>query len=170
MASKGHEEIASLRPQLLAFARRRLRCPHLAEDAVQEAMVAALEGLERYAGDASLRTWLTGILKHKIVDAFRNAPAEEPLQDWSEALCSGDGGPEEACAARGELAALQRGLDGLPALHARAFVLREAMGMETREICDALAITPSHCWVLLHRARARLRALPDLAGLAGAGG
>jgi DNA-directed RNA polymerase specialized sigma24 family protein len=42
--------------------------------------------------------------------------------------------------------------------------------METREICDALAITPSHCWVLLHRARARLRALPDLAELAGAGG
>ena len=169
MATTGHEGLARLRPQLLAYARRRLPCPHLAEDAVQDALLAALEGLDSYAGEASLRTWLTGILKHKIMDAFRSKRGEEALEDWEEALPAAGPRPEEDCARRGALAALERSLGKLPGLHARVFVLREAMGMETGEICEALAITPSHCWVALHRARKRLRACPELGLLAEAG-
>jgi RNA polymerase sigma-70 factor (ECF subfamily) len=156
MASKGHEEIASLRPQLLAFARRRLRCPHLAEDAVQEAMVAALEGLERYAGDASLRTWLTGILKHKIVDSLRAGAREEPL-DTPEA--AHDRHPENEVAQRRLVERVDARLRQLPACAARVFVMREAMGMDTAEVCRELSISRSNCWVMSHRARLRLRAL-----------
>lgn len=168
MATSGHEELARLRPQLLAFARRRLGCRHRAEDVVQETLLAALEGLSRYAGGSSLKTWLFGILKHKIVDVFRGLPAEVTL-DEAQDLPQEGACPERAFETRGVLAAVDRGLDSLPARHAHAFVLREALGMETDEICGALGITPSHCWVLLHRARARLRDSAELRLLAEAG-
>ena len=53
--------------------------------------------------------------------------------------------------------ALERCLRGLPANTARAFAMREVMGMETDEICKEMAISASNCWVLLHRARLGLR-------------
>ncbi|OGA22143.1 MAG: hypothetical protein A3H34_03125 [Betaproteobacteria bacterium RIFCSPLOWO2_02_FULL_67_19] len=55
------------------------------------------------------------------------------------------------------LAALEACLAALPANTARAFLLREHLGMETGEICKDLGITPTHCWVLLYRARMALR-------------
>jgi len=67
------EDIGKYRPQLLRYARQRLRDHALAEDVVQDSLVAAVENAHRYAGDSSLGTWLTGILKHKIVDSMRAA-------------------------------------------------------------------------------------------------
>ena len=64
-------QIEALRPYLLRFASLQLRDAAAAEDAVQEALVAALAGESGFAGRANLRTWLTGILKHKIVDTVR---------------------------------------------------------------------------------------------------
>ena len=66
------------RSYLLRYARLQLRDPALAEDAVQETLLAALEGAARFAGKSSLRTWLTGILKHKIIDHLRRAGREPP--------------------------------------------------------------------------------------------
>ena len=59
------------RSYLLRYALLQLRNPAQAEDAVQETLLAALEGRDRFSGRSSLRTWLTGILKHKIIDAIR---------------------------------------------------------------------------------------------------
>ena len=88
-------------------------------------LVAALEGLERFAGDSSLSTWLFGILKHKIVDIYRRVPAEESLDTCEEELLHDGPGPERACASRSALAVLDRSLGFLPTKAAHAFVLRE---------------------------------------------
>lgn len=69
------------RGYLLKFALLQLRDPHLAEDAVQETLLAALSAREGFAGRSSLRTWLTGILKHKIVDLQRRQARETPIAD-----------------------------------------------------------------------------------------
>jgi RNA polymerase sigma-70 factor (ECF subfamily) len=151
------QELGKLRPQLLRFALRRLRDRDQAEDVVQDTLLAALEGMERFAGGSSRRTWLTGILKHKMADALRAASKHEAL-DY-DALVSHDDGPDERLARRRLLGLLDAGLKRLPACAARVFVMREAMGMDTAEVCRELSISAANCWVMSHRVRMRLRSL-----------
>ena len=160
------EEMCRLRPKLLAYALRRARSPEHAEDAVQETLVAALEGIDDYAGRSSLSTWLFGILKHKIVDGLRRGPREQPLEIELDEMRHEGPGPEQRCASRGAVALLDRGLARLPDKASRAFVLREVLGFSTEEVCGLLGVTPSHCWVLVHRARRGLRACPDVGRVA----
>src|SRR5215831_3465447 len=70
---------------LFKYASFRLRDDTAAEDAVQETFLAALKAYEKFEGRGSERTWLVGILKHKIIDHFRKALREEPF---------GEGGDE----------------------------------------------------------------------------
>jgi RNA polymerase sigma-70 factor (ECF subfamily) len=166
MATTRTEELARLRPKLMAYALRRTRSREQAEDAVQEALVAGLEGLRGYAGSSSLSTWLFGILKHKLVDGLRRRPREEALEMEIDELAHEGPGPEQTCASRSALAAIDRSLDRLPARAAQAFVLREVLGLDTDEVCRRLRVTPTHCWVLVHRARLRLRACPQVGAVA----
>jgi RNA polymerase sigma-70 factor (TIGR02943 family) len=156
------------RPYLLRYASLQLRDSHAAEDAVQETLVAALAGEASFAGRSNLRTWLTGILKHKIVDAIRRMARDpEPVPDIAEldALFDESGHwqeppsawPESSLEQKQFLAALEECLARLPAKTAQTFLMREHMGFETDEICKELGVTPTHCWVLLHRARMALR-------------
>lgn len=170
MAIACTEELACLRPKLLAYALRRTRSRDQAEDAVQEAMLAALEGLEGYAGGSSLSTWVFGILKHKIVDGQRRGPRELPLDLEADALMHEGPGPEQSCASRTALQHLDLSLDELPRKSAEAFVLREVLGLDTDEACSALGVTPTHCWVLVYRARQRLRACPRVGRVAAEAG
>jgi RNA polymerase sigma-70 factor (ECF subfamily) len=158
------QELGRLRPQLVSFAMRRLRDRHLAEDAVQETLLAALEGMDRFGGGSSLGTWLTGILKHKIVDAVRALPRDEPLDYDDEPPHVWD--PEAELARRRVLDAVDARLGQLSSCAARVFVLREVVGMETAEVCRELAISTSNCWVMNHRAKRRLRACPTIRNLA----
>ena len=166
------DELERLRPYLLRYASRHLRNRDAAEDAVQETLVAALGAEAGFAGRSNLRTWATGILKHKIVDAIRRSGRERPLEgedgtDDFDALFDARGhwhehpdawpDPDAALQEKQFLAALQRCLEALPARTAQAFLLREHMGLETAEICKELGLTPTHCWVLLYRARMALR-------------
>ena len=170
------EELEALRPYLLRYASLQLRNRDAAEDAVQETLLAALSAEAGFAGRSNLRTWATGILKHKIVDAIRRASREQPLEGEDDsadldALFDARGhwhdhpdawpAPDGALQEKQFLAALQRCLDGLPARTAQAFLLREHMGLETAEICKELRITSTHCWVLLYRARMALRECLD---------
>jgi len=165
------------RPYLLRFAALQLRDPNAAEDAVQETLVAALAGEANFAGRSNLRTWLTGILKHKIVDSIRRA-AREPtagaeLDDEAafDPLFRANGHWKDRPAAWGEphgaleqkqfLGVLEQCLARLPQKTARVFMLREHLGLDTEEICKELGITPTHCWVLLYRARMALRLCLD---------
>jgi RNA polymerase sigma-70 factor (ECF subfamily) len=170
MESASTDELARLRPKLMAYALRRTRCRDQAEDAVQEALLAALEGLDGYAGGASLSTWLFGILKHKIVDGLRRGSREQPLEQDVDTLMHAGPGPEQSCASRTALLLLERSLGRLPRKSADAFVLCEVLGMDTPEACRALGVTPSHCWVLVHRARQRLRACPHVGQVAAEAG
>jgi RNA polymerase sigma-70 factor (ECF subfamily) len=170
MATERTEELVRWRPKLLAFALRRVRDPERAEDAVQEALLAALEGLDSYAGESSLSTWLFGILKHKIMDGLRRGPLEQPLEQDLDAMAYPGPGPEQNCASRSALSLLDRSLGKLPGRSAQAFVLREVLGMETGEVCSMLGVTPTNCWVLVHRARVRLRACPDVGLIAAEAG
>jgi RNA polymerase sigma-70 factor (ECF subfamily) len=158
------------RGYLLRYAGLQLRDSHAAEDAVQETLVAALAGEASFAGRSNLRTWLTGILKHKIIDTIRRqsreAPADADSADF-DALFVENGhwaqppgawaDPDASLEQQRFFAALQACLERLPGKTAQAFLMREHLGLETGEICKELAITSTHCWVLLYRARMALR-------------
>ena len=174
MAADFRAEVEELRPYLLRYAALQLRNPDAAEDAVQEALLAALSAQGSFEGRANLRTWVTGILKHKIVDAIRRSSRERPLEGGEEdaaeefdALFNERGhwherpapweDPDRALEQKQFMAALEACLAGLPARTSQVFLMREHMGLETAEICKELGITSTNCWVLLYRARMALR-------------
>lgn len=175
-----HRQLEAMRPQLVRFAQLQLRNSTLAEDAVQDALLAVLEKPERYAGLSALRTYVTGILKYKIIDALRAATRErqlEPGEDQSDdelvdALFAADGhtrepprdwgNPEGTLEQKDFFRVLEVCLEKLPPKTARIFMMREWLELDTEEICKELAITTSNAWVLLYRARLRLRECLDL--------
>jgi RNA polymerase sigma-70 factor, ECF subfamily len=173
--------IESHRVYLLRFALAKLRDRELAEDAVQETLLAALSSAESYAGQASLRTWLTGILKFKIIDCQRRLSSDraryaqasdediEKLADteWFEPFFDHTGHwrtrfgewalPDAALEQKELFETFERCMEKLPPAAARIFFRREILGEETEEICKAEGISPANCWVILHRARVSLR-------------
>ena len=164
---------------LYRYALFRLRDTAAAEDAVQETLLAALQAHARYAGRGSERTWLVGILKHKIADHFRRqsreaqAPAHEgdefaheeffrtgEWQDhWKVEYAPTDWHADPAALAEQHefWLVLQDCLGPLPQRTASAFVLREVDELTSEEICATLGITVNNLWVMLHRARLHLR-------------
>ena len=172
-------EIESHRPYLVRYALAQLRDADAAEEAVQEALVAALESLESFGGKSSLRTWLTSILRFKVIDLQRRASADRANVELTDFAASGedDGWLDElfdetghwrqppqawsdphACLEQRRFwEAFERCLDGLPPTGARVFFKRAVMGEETETICKDEGITSSNCWVILHRARLALR-------------
>ena len=160
---------------MMKFALLLLRTEAHAEDCVQEALAAAIQSADRFAGDSSIRTWLIGILKHKILDHFRKAGREQLLiasedetsLDDFDMLFREDGqfvdpppawaNPEQALSQAEFFEVLQRCLEALPQVTARVFMLREVMGVSTEEICAEFGITSGNCWVLVYRARMSLR-------------
>ena len=172
------KEIEQHRSYLLRYASLQLRDAGAAEDAVQDTLIAALEGLDRFSGNSSLKTWLTGILKHKIIDHLRRQSREQPLlsgddgderseSDAVDALFKPDGhwnnapsawaDPDKSLENKKFLEALEMCTQNLPAKTARVFMMRDVMEIETEEICKELGITATNCWVMLHRARLSLR-------------
>lgn len=163
------------RPQLLKYAMLQLRNHAQAEDAVQETMVAAIRGAQGFAGGSSVRTWLIGILKHKIIDSIRKTSREQSLDLDQHESSPGDmdvlfkpdghyadtpadwGNPEETLSRQRFFAVLEECMESLPKATAQAFAMREVMGLDTGEICATLSISDSNCWVLLYRARMKLR-------------
>ncbi|MGE5169039.1 MAG: sigma-70 family RNA polymerase sigma factor [Rudaea sp.] len=170
-------EFEAHRRYLLRVARLELRDAELAEDVVQETLVAALAGRSGFSGRSSVKTWLTGILKHKIVDAIRqrqrqprsfaSLDEEADLDDFDamfrddghwEAPPADWGDPEQALSRREFMDVLELCLEKLPPNTARVFVMREVLELTTDEICKELTITANNLWVILYRARMALRA------------
>jgi RNA polymerase sigma-70 factor (TIGR02943 family) len=167
------EAVQALRPQLLRFAQAQLRNVAWAEDAVSEAVLAALAKPQAFAGQSQLKTWLVGILKHKLVDQIRRHSREvstttaDDDEDIDGLLFDGTGhwrsapaewgDPEAACGRREFFEVLELCVEKLPGVQGRVFMMREWLEMDSLEICKELAITPTNLWVLLHRARMRLQ-------------
>jgi len=168
-ATERIEHAGRLRPQLVRFARTRLLNPAHAEDAVQETLLAAIENIDSFSGGSSLFSWLTGILKHKIIDCVRRSARDQwqeldndgmPLEGndrVNPAPAGESAGPEQSLARRQLWEALLHCVRDLPERTADTFVLREFVGMNTAETCRALAVSESNCAVMLHRARTRIR-------------
>ena len=164
---------------LYRFALLRVKDQHVAEDLVQETFLSALQAVDRFKGRSSIRTWLVGILKHKTIDYFRKNTKEVSASDlnmWEEdddrEYFDKDGhwkkGPQEWNASPEQLvenqefwSMFQNCLSNLPETHRRAFALREIDGINSEEICKILSITSTNLWVMLHRARSRLRKCLD---------
>ena len=170
---------------LYHYALIRVRERSVAEDLVQETLLAAIGATESYEGRSSERTWLTGIMTHKVVDYFRRLARNPELQmaeqeqvidldcfettgvwrgHWREDQAP-MGWPIDTVKlleSREFCEVFDRCLLGLPPQMAMAFSLREIDGMSTEEICGILGISPNHLWVILHRARAKLRHLLEV--------
>lgn len=163
---------------LFRYALIRVRNATVAEDLVQETLLAALQAKDRYNGEFSERSWMTGILRHKVLDHFRQlkreptvSPADvippeledrfDDLGVWKHdpALGPQDWGDDasEQLQRKEFMAVLKECLGKLPQRSADAFVLREMEGTESHRIQELLGITASNFWVLLHRARMQLR-------------
>jgi len=165
-------ELASHNNYLLAYATRRLGDRDAAQDAVQDTMVAVLSGNAEFAGRSALRTWLVGILKHKIMDAYRErsrTPAsldamEEAGDDPAshdaaiEARTSGHVDPAAAFERTRFWETFERELGRMPARNASAFILSELSGMDSDDVCRELGITANFLGVMRHRAKSMLRA------------
>jgi RNA polymerase sigma-70 factor (ECF subfamily) len=156
-------ELVSHRPYLVRFALRRLRDPALAEDAVHDVMEAVLSGRARFGGRAALRSWLTAVLKHKIVDVLRHGSPHESLDDDGgdgehpgHAIACGRPGPDEIAEQREELARVLAGIDRLPATLRDAMVLRIVEDRTTASVCAELGISEENLFVRVHRARKHL--------------
>ncbi len=162
-----------LRPQLLRFARAQVRNEAWAEDAVSETVLAALERPQSFGGQSQLKTWLVGILKHKLVDQLRRASREATILvdddgEDVEGLVFDDSGawrqmpaewgnPDSALGQRQFFEVLQACVEHLPPAQCRVFMMREWLELDTDEICKEMKITATNLWVMLHRARLRLR-------------
>jgi RNA polymerase sigma-70 factor (ECF subfamily) len=167
------DQLASLRPQLLRFAKSQLRNEAWAEDAVSETLLAAIENPAAFKGDSQFKTWLISILRHKVIDQFRRHRLEalvstsEDEVDFNDLLFHADGHwrdepqdwghPEAVMQQRQFFQVLETCCDHLPQAQGRAFMMREWLGLGTEEICRELQVKPGNLWVLLHRARLRLQ-------------
>lgn len=165
---------------LFKYAVFRLRDDTAAEDAVQETFLAGLRAYKKFEGRGSERTWLVGILKHKIIDHFRRSSREVPIGEGSEEApehkefferkdqwpghWNTQFAPSEWLATPAEL--IERNdfwnvfsgcLSPLPERTANAFTMREVDGLKSEEICEILGISVNNLWVMLHRARLHLR-------------
>jgi RNA polymerase sigma-70 factor (ECF subfamily) len=165
---------------LYRFALARLKDPHQAEDAVQETMLAAIKN-NSFAGDSSARTWLTGILKHKIIDLQRKHIREQPVSDMIDLDASEDSMddffdqkghwldkpatlnmPDDTLQQKQFLAVLDECLSKLPKKLKAMFMLRDVQEVENENICKELNITATNAWVMLYRARMGLRKCLEL--------
>ena len=172
-------EIEAHRPYLVSYALALLRDAQLAEEAVQEALLAALESLASFRGKSTLRTWLTSILRFKVIDVQRrlvserarmessDAWEEEGYEPWLDELFDETGhwreppqawaDPEAAFEQARFWETFERCLGRLPGTAGRVFFRREVIGEDTPVICKEEGITTTNYWVILHRARITLR-------------
>jgi RNA polymerase sigma-70 factor (ECF subfamily) len=159
---------------LYRFALLRVQNTFTAEDLVQETLLAAYSSYESFSGRSTVKTWLTGILKHKILDYYRKSTPEqgdENLDDFADSLDSlfdakekwkikpgsWGGDPKNVYQQKELLSVIFACMKDLPPRLSLAYRMRELEGATTKEICARFQTKESNCWVILHRARMLLR-------------
>jgi len=168
------EWIESFGNYLFRYAMMRVHSRETAEDLVQETLMAAVKGYENFEGRSTVKTWLTGILKNKIIDHIRKAsrrerlevlPNEDDLPErhfnrlgiWNTILTDWAGNPDELLAESQLIEVLKDCLARVPVKSRQAFILKTFDSKESDEICNILDVSSSNLWVLLHRCRNSLR-------------
>jgi RNA polymerase sigma-70 factor (ECF subfamily) len=159
---------------LQRFARARINDPEIVKDLVQETFLAALTSLDNFQGRSSVKTWLTSILRNKIVDYYRTYRRELTIGDieldvisinavfgstnrWRVGSNQHNFHPVNAYEQMEFFEVLHRCLAELPIRLAYIFILHQFVGLRTDEICEDMNISKTNCWVMLHRARKFLK-------------
>ncbi len=159
---------------LFSYALLKIKNRHQAEDLVQETLLAAITAKNTFSNRSSVKTWLTGILKHKIIDAYRRQGRETAIDD----LIDQDGSdnldyffrtngswidkpdvfsnPESALQQEEFYQVFQQCLSGLKPRQADVFIAKEIYGMSNKDICKDFSLSSTNVWVLMHRARLSL--------------
>ena len=171
--------LVAIRGDMLRFAKLQVRDDAMAEDLVHDAIEAALRHSSSFEGRSTLKSWVFAILRNRIIDHLRQANRTVSLsslvednEDWQErfeSMFNERGGwlddskphawpsPEESMQTRQFWVVFEACLNHLPANTGRVFMMREFLGFEAREICAQLGISTNNCYVVLHRARQKLR-------------
>ena len=156
----------------------------VAEEVVQDTWMAVIEGLDRFQGRSSLRTWIFGIMIHKAKDRgvrekrHTNFSSFESLDEESDDMIdpsrfhqSGewaghwafppqpwdDQTPEKLLASQQAVNAMNKAIEALPQTLKNVLILRDVEGVVAKEACDILKISETNLYVRLHRARERVR-------------
>ena len=164
---------------LYRFALSRIKDQAVAEDLVQETFLAALHGRKSFKGHSAVKTWLSAILKHKIVDYVRKKSRERTISETDTITETVDGffhkngswkirpekwklDPSKIYEQSEFMDTFFKCLAELPDRLSKAFILREMEGYSTKEICNALQVSATNSWVMLYRARMFLRRCLEL--------
>lgn len=163
---------------LYRYAVMRVNNPSVAEDLVQETFLAGIKSLKNFGGRSTLKTWLTGILKFKVMDYYRKSSREKTFTQLSSFFedeekehfgedghwLNGDFSPAEWSAEQWENVDRKEFMtqflscsDKLPKKIKQVYLMREVDGIDSKEIVEQLGITPQNLWTILHRARMALR-------------
>ncbi|MEO8278450.1 MAG: sigma-70 family RNA polymerase sigma factor [Ideonella sp.] len=156
-------EMISHRSYLIRFAQRKLHDPVLAEDVVHDVFEAVISGRASFAGRAALRSWLTAILKHKIIDLVRQRAHFDAFETDDGSDESGanlvecpHARPDEVAEQREALQHTLARIDNLPPGLRDVMRLRILFDQPTEEVCASLSISEENLFVRLHRARKQL--------------
>ena len=159
---------------LFRFCLLRVRDASAAEDIVQETFLSALKSRESFKGQSTEKSWLIGILKHKIMDYYRKNSRDEDFnnlvkeedgfdsffsQQYKETHSHPTWGKDPSKNAENEefMKVFHKCLKNIPPKLAQVFTMRELDNIPTEQICKELNITPTNVWVILHRARMGLK-------------
>lgn len=159
---------------LYNFAITRVYDQMTAEDLVQETFYSAVKAIHTFEGRSTIKTWLTSILKRKIIDHYRknSRSKEDAILDndtffqtegilkghWEDEHLPNEWTLDVSLEENSEFyKVLQSCLANLPDKMAASFTMKEIDDFSTDEICKELEITPSNLWVMIHRAKLKLR-------------
>lgn len=159
---------------LFRFCMLRVRDTSVAEDLVQETFLSALKSRESFKGQSAEKSWLIGILKHKILDHYRKNARDGEFnklvndekeldsffnQQYKDAHSHSAWSQDPSKNAENEefRKVFQKCLNNIPPKFSQVFTMRELDNMPTDQICKELNITPTNLWVILHRARMGLK-------------
>lgn len=169
--------------QMLQFAKLQLNQSDLAEDAVQESLIAAMQYQHNFKGNSAFKSWVFAILKNKIVDLIRKQQKYVMMSELYENesdefeisdLCFAENGrwqteytpkafddswcnPELQTENQHFWQVLEYCLTHLKSEQARVFLMKEYIGLDTQEICQVVQVSREHYYVLMHRARLQLQ-------------
>jgi len=169
---------------LYRYAYSHLSDTDTARDLVQDTLIAAWKGRASFRGESAARTWLTGILKHKIIDHIRREVRERKFRDdvesdptsawfsadgsWLEAPQAWKDNPEGLAEDEQFRKVLFDCMARLPKKQRTVFSMRELAGEDTDTVCNEAGITPTNLHVMMHRARMALRNCLDINWFGGA--
>jgi RNA polymerase sigma-70 factor (ECF subfamily) len=164
--------VSRYNPSLLRVANTYVPSPALAEDAVQEAWIGVLRGLDTFEARSSVKTWIFRILINRARTVgtkeprYLPLPSDEPAVDpfrfdaggaWAKPLPSWESEADDRMVAASWTQALDSALVDLPPRQREVVLLRDVEGLSGTEVCDLLGLSDSNQRVLLHRGRSTLR-------------